>query len=120
MPTITVNLQIDDAFIGNIEKVLTDEDTLIEVNQALAKWCDPYVPYRTGALSKNLIIDSTGVTYNQPYAEKNYYGVDIPHNLTYHPLATAKWDEAMMRDHGDEFVNEVSDIIARRLRELNG
>ena len=121
MATVTVQVKIDlDPMIEGIEKVLTDNETMLEVNKALAEWCDPYVPYRTGALSKNITIDADGVTYNQPYAYKNYYGVDIPHRKTYHPLATAKWDEAMMADHGDEFNQVVSDIIARRLQELNG
>ena len=120
MATVRFEIQLDDSFAQDIEKVLDDDATRLEINKALAKWCDPYVPYRTGALSKNIVISADGITYNQPYAEKNYFGVDIPHNLTIHPLATALWDEVMMQDHEEEFMTEVQEIINRRLQELNG
>ena len=120
MATVRFEIQLDDSLAQDIEKVLDDDATRIEINEAVAKWCDPYVPFRTGALATDIVISPDGITYNQPYAEKNYFGVDIPHNLTIHPLATALWDEAMMRDHEDEFMTEVQEIINRRLQELNG
>ena len=120
MASVRFEIELDNSLANDIENIINDEATMVEINECVAKWCDPYVPFRTGALSKDIVISSDGITYNQPYAEKNYFGVDIPHNLTIHPLATALWDEAMMRDHEEEFLLEVSDIINRRLQELNG
>ena len=123
MASVRFEIKLDESFIKgieNIQSILTDDSTMLEIHECLAKWCDPYVPYRTGALSKNIEISSEGITYNQPYAEKNYFGVDIPHNLTIHPLATAMWDKVMMQDHEEEFMAEVEEIKNRKLGELNG
>ena len=119
MSRVQLKVDIDIPILSSFDSVM-DDATKREICEVIAEMCDPYVPYRTGKLSKNVTISSEGVTYNQPYAEKNYFGVDIPHNLTIHPLATAKWDEAMMADHGEEFMSRVQDIINRRLQELHG
>lgn len=119
MADVTFKIEVDIPIKEMLDEVL-DDATRLEINEALAKWCDPYVPYHTGALSQNIEISVDGVTYNQPYAAKNYYGVGIAHRIDVHPLATAKWDEAMMQDHSEEFLNEVNSIISRRLQELNG
>ena len=120
MSLVHFDVKVDIPIADAIERAL-DDDTMLQLHQLLADKCDPYVPYRTGALSQNVEVTPKSVNYTQPYAAKNYFGEDISHNPQYHPLATAKWDEAMMQDHGDEFISEVKDIIVRRLdEELNG
>ena len=119
MASVDFKITVDIPLFDHLEEILNDDATKKEVHELLAQMSDPYVPYRTGALASNIDITAQGVTYNQPYAEKNYLGVGIPHNPQYHPLATALWDEAMMRDRGDEFLLKVQDIVLRRLEEID-
>lgn len=129
---------------------VNDTATMLAIHNTLAKRCDPYVPMLEGPLSQTTIISAKGVTYTQPYAAYQYYGEvygpNIPiikdgiiigwfsppgkkkhptgrpinYSKDQHPLASAKWDEAMLRDHGEEFYQEVKDIIRWRVNHAGG
>lgn len=99
---------------------INNPNTIQTICEILARRCDPYVPYNTGALSRNVTIAQGKVKYNQPYARRQYYGDEIVHNPEYHPLATAYWDRAMLRDHGDEFYAEVKETVKRGWKHGNG
>ena len=101
---------------------LVDDTTKLRINQMLAKRCDQYVPYNTGRLSQSGLTNVTpeGITYDVPYAEEQYYGIGIRHNLEHHPKATAFWDRAMMQEQGDEVAQDIVEIIQRRAKELYG
>lgn len=98
-----------------LEAVQNDDEAMLEINNVLARYCNPYVPYLNGPLSRTAEVSSHGVLYIQEYARRQYYGENFNHTVDTHPLASAKWDEAMMRDHEYEFLNEVEEIILRRL-----
>lgn len=51
---------------------------------------------------------------------KHPTGRTINYSKEMHPLATSKWDEAMLRDHREDFEKEVAETIAWRLKQLNG
>jgi hypothetical protein len=136
--------------IVNKLEAIPDETTKLAISNTLAKKCDPYVPFANGDLSQTAEVTSEGVRYTQPYARYQYYGEvygpNIPiikdgiivgwfsppnqkkhptgrpinYNKEAHPLATSKWDEAMLRDHREDFEKEVTEIIAWRLKQLNG
>lgn len=117
---IRVTVQVDEnALKTSLESLLT-EDTMLEIQNAFAKMCDPYVPFLEGPLSQTIEVDPIGVKYTQPYAHYQYMGIGFNHTLDYHPLATAQWDKAMMREHGDEFTEQVKQILLRRAKELYG
>lgn len=121
MADFEITVEIDESSIGEmIESIVNDDELLTEVNQILYEMCDEYVPYRTGKLANNVSITSGGVTYKQPYAESQYEGTNIDHSAQYHPLATAFWDEAMLRDHGDEFIAKVEEAVNRKAAEKYG
>ena len=103
--------------INNKIKALGSPEAKTNINRIYADMCDPYVPYDTGALSKNVQVSENGVTYSQPYARRQYHGENIAHNLTHHPLATAKWNEAMLADHGDEFIQAVTEELRKDLKK---
>lgn len=42
----------------------------------------------------------------------------IQYSTETHPLAASKWDEVMMRDRGDEFKQQVKNLIAEYSRRL--
>lgn len=117
---VNVKVNIDDAAIMAKLHRLTDEATMLEIHNLLAKMCDPYVPFLNGPLSQTIEITPNYVRYTQPYAHYQYNGVGFNHTLDNHPLASAKWDEAMLRDRREEFEKQVKDILVRRAKELYG
>ena len=104
----------------------------------------------TGDLSQTAEVTAEGVTYKTPYAHYMYEGIvygpnipiiedgvvvgwfsrpgvqkhptgkDIEYDISFHPLATHHWDEAMMQDKRDEFIAQVHEILKLRARELYG
>ena len=117
---LNVSAKINDKALEAKLKNLCDESTMLEIHNLLAKYCDPYVPFLEGPLSQTTEITPYYVRYTQPYAHYQYYGVGFNHTLDYHPLASAKWDEAMLRDKRDEFLADVKQILVRRAKELYG
>lgn len=103
--------------------LLTDTQTSLAIYDVLKKECNPYVPRLYGPLSENAQTTPEGVVYGsggeQPYARYQYYGVNFKHTLDYHPLASAKWNQAMMRDKKDEFTKQIKDIIEWRIKQSN-
>lgn len=119
MASITVKLdkRIVDKKIQRQLQEVNNPTTMLAIYNTLAKKCDPYVPFLEGPLSQTVRISSQGVRYIQPYARYQYYGVGFNHTKDFHPLASAMWDKAMLRDHRLEFNQEVRDIIAWRIKQ---
>ncbi len=118
MALIEVNVDIMDKSIEDKLDSLVDDRTMLQIHDLLAKMCDPYVPFLEGPLSQTNEVTPQGVRYVQPYARYQYYGTEFNHTIDVHPLASAMWDKAMLRDHGDEFRVQVHDILRRRAKEL--
>ena len=116
MSKVRVTVEIDEqALISRFEALAHDEDVLLEAHIKLYEILNPYVPFRTGQLAeRDVRIKADGITYFAPWAEKNYYGVDIKHNPAVHPLATAYWDEVAMQSEYDTLCKEVEEILRRR------
>ena len=117
MASVKVNVQISNALRNKILE-LNNPTTMLAIHNTLAKMCDPYVPFLNGPLSQTNVVTPDGVTYVTPYARRQYYGDDFNHTVEFHPLASARWDEAMMRDRGEEFNAEVEDILKWRLMQI--
>ena len=118
---LKVKVDIDTSGIADRFTQLCNDPTLkLNMHRVLAKKCDPYVPYLNGPLSKTVQVTPEYVEYIQPYAHYQYHGVNFNHTLDWHPLASAEWDEAMLRDHREEFQQELTALFARRYKELYG
>lgn len=117
---ITCDVSISDAFLEDKLNELITPELMLEIHNLFAKMCDPYVPFLEGPLSQTIEVTSDGVRYTQPYAHYQYYGTEFRHTLDYHPLASAMWDKAMMTDKGEEFTEQVRQILIRRAKELYG
>ncbi len=115
MAKVKVKVNIDTDLKDKIAQI-NNPTTMLALHNSLAKHCNPYVPFLRGPLSQTAQVTSKAVRYIQPYARYQYYGDNFNHTKEFHPLASARWDEAMMRDHGDEFNAEVNDILIDRLR----
>ena len=120
MAFIETEVHINDSAILDKLDNLVDDTIMLEIHNTFAKMCDPYVPFLEGPLSQTIEVSPKSVKYVQPYARYQYYGTEFNHTLDYHPQATALWDKVMMSEHGEEFVEEVQNILARRARELYG
>lgn len=117
---LKTSIEINESAIEAKLLELVDSQTMLEIHNVFAKYCDPYVPMLEGPLSQTVEITPEYIRYNQPYAHYQYYGEEFNHTLDYHPLASAKWDEAMLRDRRDEFIANVKEILIRRAKELYG
>lgn len=119
MATVKISAGLNKKLEKKLKEV-NDATTMLAIHNTLAKMCDPYVPFLEGPLSQTIEVSPEGVTYTQPYARYQYYGENFNHTTEYHPLASAMWDKAMLRDKGDEFRMEVALIVKERLRRTNG
>lgn len=123
---IAVKIEVDTTGIeDHFTELCQDKQTMLEINNAFAAECDPYVPMLNGPLHESGLANVTPeyVEYgnaNVPYARYQYYGVEFNHTTEYHPQATALWDEAMFRERGDVFDEKVRAILVRRYNELYG
>lgn len=117
MALINIEVNIDDRVIAKKLNFIANDACMLEIHNLLAKMCDPYVPFLEGPLSQTHTVTPKGVTYIQPYARYQYYGVNFNHTKEYHPLASAMWDKAMLDDHGDEFLAQVKEILIRRAKQ---
>lgn len=109
----------DKALTKKLDNLL-DSQTMLEIHNLYAKMMDPYVPFLEGPLSQTVEVTPAYVKYIQPYARYQYHGVNFNHTKDYHPLASAEWDKAMMRDKGEEFKAQVTEILRRRAKVLYG
>lgn len=118
---LKVKVNVDVSGISDhFTELCQDSQLKLSVNNLLAKRCDPYVPMLTGMLAHTVEVTPEYIEYVQPYAHYQYHGIGFNHTLDHHPLASAMWDEAMMRDHREEFEEEVRQRLARRYNELYG
>ena len=114
-----INVKVDMSNYKPLElKNLLDDAVMTEIHQVFAETIDPWTPFLTGKLSSDITVDSTGVTYNVPYAKEKYYG-EVFHKEV-HPLATSHWDEVAMQTEFDGFANKVKEILIRKANELYG
>lgn len=150
MDGIRITVDVNSVAIENKVQSLIDETLMLRVHNLLAKMCDPYVPMDEGVLAQTLEITPQYVRYLQPYAHYMYvgavYGPNIPiikdgyivgwfsppgqpkhptgkaiqYSAEKHPLASREWDKAMMRDRGDDFTQQVKNLLIQRARELYG
>lgn len=117
----TFSVEISERLIQDkLDVVANDDRVMLQINNELARIIDPWVPFLEGALAQTIEVDAKGITYTQPYATRQYYGVDFNHTKDYHPLASARWDEVAMTVKRDEFEKIVEKIVTKRLGELYG
>lgn len=101
---------IEDKF----NELINDPATMLEIHTLFAKTIDPWVPYLHGPLSQTIKIEPDCVRYTQPYARRQYYGVDFNHTKDTHPLASALWDKVAMQTQREVFAEQVHEILVRR------
>ena len=78
-----------------------------------ARYMDEYVPMDTGMLAQNFVVTPFQVEYTQPYAHYQFNGTHFNFSRDKHPLATAHWDEATSKAHGNQIAKEVTEYLRR-------
>ena len=94
-----------------------DETLKFRIAAEFERYCDPYVPFKTGALAQTTNVTPDYVEYLVPYAHYQYVGEHFNHTLIFHPLATAYWDRVMLETQGEEFLEQVKAHIHNRAAE---
>lgn len=111
----SLEIVIKQAVKEQVEAIVDSPEFKKETNKIFANACDPYVPYDTGALAKNITVNETGITYNQPYASEVYDSANV-HNTNVHPLASSRWDEVAFANHKDEIGEKVKENLNRWIK----
>lgn len=91
-----------------------NNDLKLYAHSRLRDYCDAYVPYDTGLLTRNVRVTTEAVHYVQNYAIYPYTGTDLNFKTEHHPLATSYWDKAAMAAKGDSFTDELTRYIKMR------
>ena len=107
----------EDMLKAKIEELADDEILMLQIHSLYERMMEPYVPYLNGPLSRTAEVSPECVRYVQPYARRQYYGDDFNHTVEVHPLASARWNEAMLAAQGDVFLEQVQELISRRARQ---
>lgn len=117
---ITIKVKTDKGkYIQRLRHAIDAPQTRTQVAEVLRDISDPYVPYDTGKLSQNVLVNEHGVTYQQSYARRVFYGDYINFKKQKHPLATARWTDVAIANHGEEFDARVSEIIKEAIKDAN-
>lgn len=103
--------------INNKNKIFNrifDAETKKYANTRLHAYCSPYVPMNTGYLDQTVDITTEYVHYKAPYAHKIWTGEDMKFSRDKHPLATARWERAMVISKGQQLANDISNYKKRK------
>lgn len=98
-----------------LDSIANNREVGLVLADACARYMDQYLPFRTGTLAKQVIINIPfQVTYETDYAKRVYRadGITI-HTENGHPNATDHWDQAMIASHENQIAKEVTRFIER-------
>jgi len=89
---IYTDIQIDtSAIVGKIENLI-DDKLMLQIQNLLAKMCDPYVPMDEGHLAQTINVTPEYVAYVQEYAHYVYTGeIYGPNFMIVQPDGSIKW-----------------------------
>lgn len=94
-----------------------DKTLLFMANEAV-RLMDPFVPMDTGMLADNVDTYVEGgagkAHYRSPYAHFQFNGEGFNFSHEKHPLATARWDEAMKAARGADYVRALQNFVRGR------
>ena len=95
-------------------RILKNSAVGIFTAETCARYFNPYVPMRDGFLSQNYVTEPFKITYNQPYAKRNYYGDDFNFSKEQHPLATSHWEQPAYAAKKDQVAKEITEFVKSR------
>jgi len=91
------------------------------VDMAVLRYCQPYIPMRTGMLMRSGDLGTEAgagvVRYIAPYAHRLYYGKDFNFDRTAHPNAGPLWFDRMLVDHKGDILREAAATAGGKAHE---
>lgn len=81
---------------GKAQKLFTNE---------VKRLSDPYVPFDTGELKRNVDVTTNQIIYKSPYAKKQYY------KNKGRGLRGKQWVSRMWADRGNEIVDTITKFV---------
>lgn len=99
--------------IPKIKTIASNRKVGLFLASTCERYMNPYVPMDTGMLAQNTVVEPFRVYYNQNYAADVYEGNGRNFHKDKHPLATAKWDEAMISAKRNQIAKEMTEYIKR-------
>lgn len=100
-----INAKLDNL----IDKARMNEAQIFFTNE-VARLSDPYIPMDTGTLKNSKYIKKDSITYNTPYARRQYY----EHKGS--GLRGREWDKRMLSDRGTELFESVAKKIGGKVK----
>lgn len=110
------SFQLEDFNATKTAKRFADTKIQAFTAETIARYMNPYVPMRTGMLSQNYTIKMTepyGIEYQQPYAQKCYYGDHFRFRKEFHPKAQSRWANPINENYKPAIAKEVTDAIKK-------
>lgn len=104
-----IKVEIDDVQKILLKRYLNKNgQAQVKFTKEVAKSCNNYTPFKTGRLKDMMVTLSTDkITYNAPYAAKQYYGNKGGNNGV---LRGKMWDKRMWIDKGDSIVKSIAEF----------
>lgn len=103
----TLTLQWGDQFAGRRSEMFQRKQAICD--SEVLRYCAPYIPFRTGALTRSgiigTVIGSGQVQYSTPYARFQYYAT--AETRDYDPRRGAQWFERMKPAHREDILRAV-------------
>lgn len=103
----TVTLQWGNDFASRRTNMFNRKQAICD--SEVLRYCAPYIPFRTGALTRSgivgTVLGSGLVQYNTPYARFQYYAT--AETREYDPRRGAMWFERMKPAHKDDILRAV-------------
>lgn len=91
----------------------------VEFTKECAKAMNNYIPFKSGRLKDMMItIDTDKVTYNAPYAAKQYYtnkGMG-KQGTSVGGLRGKMWDKRMWINNGDKIVKTIAEFVGGKAK----
>ena len=98
---------------AKLDKICKSDKVGLYAAQQAERLMAPYVPMDTGMLVDDTTVEPFRVTYNSTYAHHVYEGINLNFNKEKHPLATAKWNNAMQIAKAGQLATEVTNFIKK-------
>lgn len=111
-----IKIQMNDTQKILLKRYLNNNgEAQMRFSKECAKEMNNYVPFLTGRLKDwNIQVNRNNVTYDAPYARKQYYtnkGKGIKNTSG---LRGKRWDKRMWGDKGDGIVKTIADFVGGR------
>lgn len=118
--SVNVKIKIDDTQKILLKRFLNNNgEAQMRFSKECAKQMNNYIPFLTGRLKDwNVTVNKNNVTYNAPYASKQYYTNkgNGKQGMNAGGLRGKHWDKRMWADKGDGIVQTIAEFVGGKAK----